>query len=505
MSPDDVVSNTALLYLGLAECRIRHLASLALDNLHSLDLGYNRLTVLRDDHFVHLPNLRTLTLAGNPLLSFFSESSNLTKTVPSLRALDVSHVDVPEIIIPGNFVFPNLQTLNLSHSGVQRVLGAGFRPLTQLRVLDLRGCPLTDFPPALFAGLARLQALHADNYKLCCPAVLPEDFNLNKCAAPSDELSSCEALLRSDLYRAVLTLFAVLSILGNLGSFAYRVLINTAANNTGFGVLVTHLCVSDFLMGVYLVVVGVADHLFRGSYLWKESRWKTSKACAMAGFLSLTACEVSAFIICLITLERFVVLRFPFSNLRFRKWSAHLACGLAWTAGGVLAAVPLLPPAAHWRFYSHTGICIPLPVSRRHFAGHDYSFGVLIVFNFVLFLLIGSGQVLIYLSVRANRLTTNDSRPKDLKVARRLLTVAVSDFLCWFPIGVVGLLAANGVPVPGEVGVAMAIVVLPLNSALNPFLYTYNIMAERRQQAREKRVRQVLLARMTERKRQQAT
>ena len=38
-----------------------------------------------------------------------------------------------------------------------------------------------------------------------------------------------------------------------------------------------------------------------------------------------------------------------------------------------------------------------------------------------------------------------------------------------------GLLAARGdTPIPGEAGVALAIFVLPLNSALNPFLYTIN-------------------------------
>ena len=38
---------------------------------------------------------------------------------------------------------------------------------------------------------------------------------------------------------------------------------------------------------------------------------------------------------------------------------------------------------------------------------------------------------------------------------------------------------STGVPISGEVNVAVAIFVLPLNSALNPFLYTLNILKER--------------------------
>jgi hypothetical protein len=73
-------------------------------------------------------------------------------------------------------------------------------------------------------------------------------------------------------------------------------------------------------------------------------------------------------------------------------------------------------------------------------------------------------------------------------VAKRLITVAVTDFVCWFPIGLCGLLALAGVPIPGEVSVAMAIFVLPLNAALNPFLYTFNVVNERRRRQTEERL-----------------
>nr|KAG5685414.1 hypothetical protein BaRGS_008709 [Batillaria attramentaria]KAG5687833.1 hypothetical protein BaRGS_016941 [Batillaria attramentaria] len=95
-------------------------------------------------------------------------------------------------------------------------------------------------------------------------------------------------------------------------------------------------------------------------------------------------------------------------------------------------------------------------------------------------------------------MATNDSNQvsKDLTIARRLITVAVSDFLCWFPVGLLGLLAFSGIPVPSEANVAVAIFVLPFNSALNPFLYTLNMILERRRKAREERLQRVLLAQL---------
>nr|KAG5709265.1 hypothetical protein BaRGS_018017 [Batillaria attramentaria] len=119
----------------------------------------------------------------------------------------------------------------------------------------------------------------------------------------------------------------------------------------------------------------------------------------------------------------------------------------------------------------------------------------MIVLNFTLFLLIAAGQAAIFRSVRANVLAIDkNQKSKDITIARRLISVAVSDFLCWFPIGLLGLLASAGVPVPGEVNVVMAIFVLPFNSALNPFLYTFNLLMERRREKREKKLLMSLAA-----------
>jgi uncharacterized membrane protein len=202
---------------------------------------------------------------------------------------------------------------------------------------------------------------------------------------------------------------------------------------------------------------------------------------------------VSALTILCITLDRFLVLSCPFSQLRFGRRSALAACWTVWLAGLVLATTSLLPVLQHWRFYSQTGICIPLPITRNDFQGRNYSYGVMIIFNFVLFLFIAVGQALIYRSVRQNSMTDNVSRKsRDSTVARRLITVALTDILCWFPIGLCGLLAVFDVPIPGEVNVAMAIFVLPLNAALNPFLYTFNVVMEKRQRAMEKKLLQQL-------------
>ena len=481
---------TMLVYLDMERCQLEYAGNISFPNLQTLSLRKNEIRNIRISDF-SLPNLRHLYLSHNPITSLFSETLGARiDPMLTVTSLDLSHVTIPVLDVSVFVVFPNLQVLNLSHSGIERVLDSGLDSLSKLQIFDLRGCAMLEFPPKLFLELENLHQLFGDTYKLCCSRVLPEDFNPSNCHTPVSEISSCSNLLRSDLYRLFLGLFAALALAGNVVSSLFRLCVKSAKKVSGYSVFVTHLCLSDGLMGVYLVVIGVADRVYQNTYLWQDVTWKNSVVCKAAGFMALLSTEMSAFIICLITLDRFLVIRFPFSRVRFQSRSAHVVCCVHWVALTALASVPFFPVYHSWGFYSHTDICIPLPITRSSFAGHNFAFGVMIVLNMILFVAIAAGQTAIYLAIKTNVLSPTDStrNRQDLDIARRLLAVAVTDFLCWFPVGLLGLLASTGTAVPGEVNVAMATLVIPLNSAMNPFLYTMNVLLEKRRQAREERI-----------------
>ena len=484
MSPGDLVRNAYLVQLNLARCGIVELSAMIFHNLINLDLSGNRIKSVDMNIFQKLENLRILILSNNQI-SFIS-CVGCTFDHMFLQYVDLSNSQLRQFDTEPFAKFSNVKFLNLSSSPIHTIGEAGFSETPHLEVLDMRNIPLTSFPKTIIKDLHSLRNVYAENYKLCCKATLPDYFDLNKCFAPTDDISSCEELLRSNVYRFFLWIFASMSILGNTGSFIYRLCSKERTSKVGFDVLVTNLSVSDFLMGVYLVIIGAADRLYHGNYIWHDKAWKSSVFCQVAGCLSLLSSEVSAFIICLITLDRLLVFRYPFSAVRFRRRSAKVACGIAWALGFALAAVPLLPMTSHWRFYGQTGICIPLPITRNIVSGRKYSFAVMSVLNLFLFVLIALGQLFIFLSVRHNSMATDPTRQsRDVAIARTLATIVLTDFLCWFPIGLLGLLASLGVSIPDEVNIGIAIFVLPLNSALNPFLYTLNMQVERRRRATE--------------------
>ncbi|KAL8595631.1 hypothetical protein ACOMHN_025667 [Nucella lapillus] len=390
------------------------------------------------------------------------------------------YLDVTGSVVPG------LKKLNLTSTSIHTISPEGFQYTQYLTELFMDGSYVKTFSSDIFKDLSSLRYISTQNYKLCCAEILHYNFDQSNCIAPWNEISSCEDLLQSWTYRGFLGLIACLSLMGNAACCCARFFAKSLASSSGFSVFVTNLTVADFFMGVYIAIIGVADHQFRGKYLYNDDMWKNSATCKGAGFLSLLSSEVSALIIWFITLDRFIVLHFPFSTVRFDKTSAAVASLFIWLAGFLLAVLPLLPMTSHWQFYSQTGICIPLPVTRREFKGRVYSFSVLIILNFIVFLFISAGQAFIYWSIKANALKMDSTKvSRDMTIARRLVTIAVTDFMCWFPIGICGMLALAGIPIPGEVNVALVVFVLPLNSAANPFMYTFNTLAEKRRKTNE--------------------
>jgi hypothetical protein len=458
-------------------------------NLQYLDLSHNLLSSFNTSAVLKLVSLRTLLLSHNPLTVLHSDGGSTQLTQLALRVVDLSQTGLTLFTSKPFQPFVSIATLNLSHVPLREIDRDGFEFVPSLVEVDLSHSEVSVFPSDVFHSLHQLRKVRAHNYRLCCTAILPPHMDQQFCSSPTDEISSCDDLLRAGVYRVLSWVICVLSVTGNVFCLAFRCCVQRNAAKTAFNLFVSSLGLADLLMGVYMAIIGAVDTLFRGRYLLNEQAWITSSACQTAGFLSLLSSEVSALTILLITLDRFIVLHFPFSTLRFSKTAAKVVSIATWVVGFLLAAVPLLPVTSHWEFYSQTSICIPLPVTRLEFKGQGYSVGILILLNLVLFLLIAAGQAFVHWSVARNRYVTDTTRKSyDQTVAKRLFTVALTDFLCWFPIGLCGILAWTGTAIPGEVSVAMAMLVLPLNAALNPFLYTFNLVLEKRRKLQMERM-----------------
>ena len=493
IQPTVVSHNLYLIYLSLAACKVYSWPTVTFENLQKLDLSQNRLTLIFMQHFVFLENLRYLNLSGNPLDTMVKDSSDIKRSPLISIDLSYTHILTFDSLI---FVkFASVESLNLSFSRLSTLSRETLSHLPTLKQLDLSGCDIKQFSTDMYKKLINLERIKTSDYKLCCKVCLPNAFNENYCFSPQDEVSSCRNLLRSKSHRAFIWVFCIFSVSGNAGILIYRFIHpHGSQSNSGYSIFVNSLNLSDCLMGVYLAIIGTADRFYDGQYLWYDHIWKSSTMCKIAGYFCFVSSEVSVFMISILTIDRITALHVACKRFRFTDRSAMMTSGLAWLCGLSVAAVPLLTVFSHRRVYGHTSICIPLSSQT----GQVSLFGVSALFKFVLFLFIGMVQTSIFWSMKSKsiHILSSTSALLDLVLARRLFTVIVSDCLCWIPIGLLGLMEYSGLHVPSEVNVAMAIAVLPLNSAVNPFLYAFNTLKEQRRKAKEAKMLTFLRSRV---------
>ena len=279
MTLEHVEYYSNLIYLKLSHCNIKEAKKLNFRDLMFLDLSHNDIQHLEADFFSSLLILQELYLGHNPLVQFDVILNQSISTLTSnLYKLDMVGIDLAgdklERLLSNRNI--EIRILNISMSKTRSSI-ASFSNMPNIEVLDMRGVEIETFPPDVFRGLRKLEEVYVDNAKLCCPQLLPD--HPKHCYTSPDEISSCENLLRANLYRVCLWFFSLAAVIGNATSFFFRLLSYTKSSKTGFSLLVINLSVSDLLMGLYLALIGGADQVYTGTYLYNDLTWRTSKVC----------------------------------------------------------------------------------------------------------------------------------------------------------------------------------------------------------------------------------
>ncbi|XP_048775315.2 G-protein coupled receptor GRL101-like [Ostrea edulis] len=248
-----------------------------------------------------------------------------------------------------------------------------------------------------------------------------------------------------------------------------------------YTVLIVNLSLADFLMGIYLNILAITNQMYTGMYGLADYRWRHSVTCTVSGIIATLSSETSVLMVFLITLDRFIAVKYPFSKLLFSVKTASMMSLVAWAFSFVLSLIPLLPVPGFEDFYAQSGICISLPLSAVRKSGWEYSIIIFVGLNFFLFLGILIGQISVFVEVlRSGRnVRSSKSMQREKTLAITVLGVVLTDILCWIPIGTIGMLTFFGVSIASDVYAWIIVVVLPINSALNPLLYTLTTVIRR--------------------------
>ena len=427
-----------LVHLNLSACAIRNISAsnfAFMKNLIVLDLSRNYLTSLPSRLFASQTRLQILKIENN--LELLSVEEEAFDGLESLTHLPLSDLLIFHISKRA-FALLDLDTLDLSRNYIHHCEDNAFEALS-VDNLYLNETDIVEFSSGLFEGVVYTEKLVAKAYKFCC--VKPYFLHEDNCFPHKDEFSSCEDLMRNDILRPLLWIIGLLALTGNTLAFIYR-LYDSKRMKIGYGIFVANLAISDFLMGIYLIIIASADMYYRGSYIFNDEAWRHGWLCQMAGVFATLSSEASVLFIGLITLDRLLVIKYPFGDYRMTQKPSWIFASASWFISLFVSLFPIVFTPFRGEFYAKSGVCLALPLTRDRSTGWLYSFILSIVFNLSCVILIVIGQWSIFNEVTSSSKKTlgrrKMNRKKELRVARNLLLVAFTDFMCWFPIGMLG-------------------------------------------------------------------
>ncbi|XP_077872275.1 relaxin receptor 2 isoform X4 [Ictidomys tridecemlineatus] len=472
---------------------LRHISRKAffgLYNLQILYLNHNCITTLRPGVFKDLHQLTWLILDDNPItrisqrlftglnsLFFLSMVNNYLEALPSqmctqMPQLNWMDLEGNRIKYLTNSTFLScdaLTVLDLSSNMIMELPVHLFKDLKLLQKLDLERIEIPNINTGIFQPMRNLSHIYFKNFRYCSYAP-----HVRICMPSTDGISSFEDLLANNILRIFVWVIAFITCFGNLSVIGMRSFIK--AENTTHAMSIKILCCADCLMGVYLFFIGFFDIKYRGQYQKYALLWMESLPCRLMGFLAMLSTEVSVLLLTFLTLEKFLVIVFPFSNIRPGKRQTLVILICIWTVGFLIAVIPFWSEDYFGNFYGKNGVCFPLYYDQTEDIGsRGYSLGIFLGVNLLAFLIIVFSYITMFCSIQKTALQTAEVRNhigKEVAVANRFFFIVFSDAICWIPVFVVKILSLLRVEIPGTITSWIVIFFLPVNSALNPILYT---------------------------------
>ena len=302
--------------------------------------------------------------------------------------------------------------------------------------------------------------------------------------------------MKNKTLQTCIWILGILAFLGNLFVIIWRALDKEENRVQSF--LLINLAVADLLMGVYLLTIAIMDLRWQGEYFMHDIEWRSGMGCRIAGVLSMLSSEVSVLILTIITMDRLICIVFPFKFNRLTYRAAVFACIGVWVFGAVISVIPITgisyfygdESAGNFGFYSRSAVCLPLQLSGGRPAGWEYSVTFFVCLNFISFTFILVAYITMFWTVkRSSRAARSTNLNKESAMAKRLVFIVMTDFCCWMPIIIINILSLTGnFDDPNKIAyVWIAVFVLPLNSSLNPILYTFSTERAKRSLLSRKR------------------
>ena len=423
--------------LNISSCEITILPQKffrLLASLKVLDLSYNALRHLRKGLFKYLSNLRLLRLDGNTaILDIDSESFS---GLSSLESLKIGYLHVGRISRKA-FSGLKLGTFQFYYTVIDYIEENAFSELSVNRVY-LNSSRIVASSDLLFEGIRNLTYIKTYSYRFCC--LLPSYLTKTKCIPKPDTTTMCHNLLGKEKY--ILWIAGIVSSFASFLSFRSHFSFDRTSLGFGHNFFLLNLAASDFLMGVYDIIITGSDIAFSGVYASMRYDWLKGWLCHFATIISLISVLASSFFVCLIAVGRFLVIKFPSGEFQFHKKLSLSIVFLVWLFAVCVSTAPILYTTLFKNeVYSHLGVCFGLRLDSDSSLESIFSIGVLMCLAMTIFVIIIMGHWYIDIErkeTKANRIRIRQMRAADLSTSRNILVLVTINAVCLLVTAILG-------------------------------------------------------------------
>ncbi|XP_072050237.1 G-protein coupled receptor GRL101-like [Amphiura filiformis] len=304
-------------------------------------------------------------------------------------------------------------------------------------------------------------------------------------------------------------------------------------------ILVCNLALSDMVMGIDMLILTSVDLYYSDYFPSFSENWIKGPLCKIASALSTLSSEASVLLVLVIGLDRFLGVRYPLGVHRgLGSTRMRILVSISWVVSVIIGVAPVGIDSFFPGFYEISEVCVGLPIvkkvitseevkvthsntrydlfqieTRSVFVEHNgtssiqddlyrvfygvfaddiysriarvsghrvasyLSIIVYIGINLICFATIAVFYIRIFQIARSSsKKVQSTAEKKELRMAFKMSTVVLTDFFCWVPLALVCLFVQCSAFTVGPEMYAWTVgLILPINSAINPFLYTLAI------------------------------
>ena len=417
-----------------------------------------------------------------------------------------------------------IQFINLSQNDISRIDDNVFHTDADIATLDLRSNNLRFVREDFFERLKESTIL-VDESSTCC-------FTANaNCISESPRLVylTCKRMLDGSLLQISMWTLGFFAIICNAVVFVLRCLETRSIRVQTL--LILSLALSDFLMGVNMIILAAADAYYQDYFPSFSNTWRAGILCKLASILSVLSSEVSVFLITLISFDRFLGVKYPFSIFRLTPTSAKVCLAVIWLFGLTISITPVVLSGIYSDILEVSEVCVGVPIVKRPISvtksnlveivtndvqvasslvvnnvkgiyeqvfrvkykekstlsnyfvsqvvGEElatyFSITLFIGVNFTCFCLVAIMYLIIFKTAKESARNTGRKQHEldEIRMALRMSAVVLTDFCTWVPLILVCILVQADVIMVDPVVYSWTVAfIIPINSAINPFLYT---------------------------------